>query len=215
MNRYKEKIVKILKENNIPEDFFYLAVAESSLKDKAASHAGAVGLWQFLQKTAGDYGLEVSDTVDERRDLEKSTRAACRYLHDSYKKFKNWTLVAASYNRGVRGIQEAIAKQKVDSYYKLYLNSETARYVFRILAFKLILTSPSDYNYEFDRSTSYPTYKYRVIKVDRSIEDLPDFSLKNNTTYKDIVLHNPWIKSGKYNLEVKEGKVYEILIPED
>lgn len=214
MNRYKGKILKILKENSVPEDFFYLAVAESSLKDRASSYAGAVGIWQFLESTAKEYGLEVSETVDERRHLEKSTEAACRYLHNSYKKFKNWTLVAASYNRGVRGMQNAISDQKVDSYYELYLNSQTARYVYRILALKVILTNPSDYNFEFNQSMSYPIYKYKTLKISHSIDDLPDFAKKNNITYKELVLHNPWIQNGKYKFEAKEGKVYNFLIPE-
>lgn len=215
MKRYKEPIEKILKENGIPEDFFYLAVAESALNPNATSSANAVGLWQFIQNTGEGYGLEVNTYVDERRHFQKSTRAACKYLLDAYKEFGNWTLVAAAYNRGLRGMKDAVTSQKTNNYYKLYLNQETARYVFRIIALKLILSSPQDYNFDLTDNMQYPPYRLKTVKVNESITSLPEFAIANGTTYKELILHNPWIRTGKYNFDVANGKSYEFLIPEN
>ncbi|MBP7280251.1 MAG: lytic transglycosylase domain-containing protein [Leptospiraceae bacterium] len=214
MKRYKEPIEKILKEQGIPEDFFYLAVAESALNPNATSSANAAGVWQFMQGTAEGYGLEVSTHVDERRHFTKSTRAACKYLLDAYKDFGNWTLVAAAYNRGQRGMKDAVTSQKMNDYYKLYLNQETARYVFRIIALKLILSNPQEYNFDLTDSIQYPSYKLKTVSVKESISSLPEFAIANGTTYKELILHNPWIRTGKYNFDVTVGKTYEFLIPE-
>lgn len=214
MKRYKEPIEKILKEQGIPEDFFYLAVAESALNPNATSSANAAGVWQFMQGTAEGYGLEVNTHVDERRHFTKSTRAACKYLLDAYKDFGNWTLVAAAYNRGQRGMKDAVTSQKMNDYYKLYLNQETARYVFRIIALKLILSNPQEYNFDLTDSIQYPSYKLKTVSVKESISSLPEFAIANGTTYKELILHNPWIRTGKYNFDVTVGKTYEFLIPE-
>jgi hypothetical protein len=212
--RYKDIINKILNENGVPEDFFYLAVAESALNPTATSSANAVGVWQFMQNTGDSYGLEVNQYIDERRHLLKSTKAACRYLKESYKEFGSWTLAAASYNRGVKGMKDAITAQKQSDYYKLYLNQETYRYVFRIVALKIILSNPTEYNFELSEKDMYPMYKLKSVQVKESIPNLPDFAISHGTTYKDLILHNPWIRTGKYNFDVPNGKVYEFLIPE-
>jgi len=213
LGRYKSYIQEILKENEVPEDFFYLAVAESALNPNANSPAGANGLWQFLQQTGEMYGLEVSNYVDERRNLTKSTKSACKYLKDSYKDFGSWTLAAAAYNRGNKGMKDAIFAQKENDYYKLYLNSETYRYIFRIIALKLILSNPEEYNFKLSEDDYYPQYKFKSIIVSQTIESLPDFAKSNGITYKELILHNPWIRTIKYNFEVQQGKSYEFLIP--
>ncbi len=213
LGRYKTFIQNILKENEVPEDFFYLAVAESALNPNANSPAGANGLWQFLQQTGEMYGLEVSNYVDERRNLTKSTRAACKYLKDSYKDFGSWTLAAAAYNRGNKGMKDAIIAQKENDYYKLYLNSETYRYIFRIIALKIILNNPEDYNFKLSEDDFYPQYKFKSVMVSQNIESIPDFAKSNGITYKELILHNPWIRTIKYNFEVQPGKAYEFLIP--
>ncbi|HMV41479.1 MAG TPA: lytic transglycosylase domain-containing protein [Leptospiraceae bacterium] len=215
VKRYKEPIERILKENGIPEDFFYLAVAESALNPNATSSANAVGIWQFIQATGEGYGLEVNNFVDERRHFVKSTRAACKYLLDAYKEFGNWTLVAAAYNRGLKGMKDAVTSQKTNNYYKLYLNQETARYVFRIIALKLILSNPQDFNFDLTESMQYPAYKLKSIKVTETIASLPEFAISNGTTYKELILHNPWIRTGKYNFDVATGKSYDFLIPDN
>lgn len=214
LGKYKTYIQSILRENEVPEDFFYLAVAESALNPNANSPAGANGIWQFLQQTGEMYGLEVSQYVDERRNLLKATRAASKYLKDSYKEFGSWTMSAAAYNRGVRGMKEAISAQKESDYYKLYLNNETYRYVFRIVALKIILTNPEGYNFELKESDYYPQIKFKSIPVSQNIESLPDFAKSNGSNYKELILYNPWIRTIKYNFEVPVGKVYEFLIPE-
>lgn len=214
LGRYKSYIQSILKENEVPEDFFYLAVAESALNPNALSSAGANGIWQFMQQTGESYGLEVSGYVDERRNLLKSTRAATKYLKESYKEFGSWTLAAAAYNRGNKGMKDAIIAQKENDYYKLYLNNETYRYVLRIVALKIILSNPSDFNFSLNESDFYPQYKFKTVMISQNIDHLPDFAKANGTTYKELILHNPWIRTMKYNFEVPAGKTYELLIPE-
>lgn len=167
-----------------------------------------------MQGTAEGYGLEVSTYVDERRHFIKSTRAACKYLLDAYKEFGNWTLVAAAYNRGQKGMKDAVTSQKINDYYKLYLNQETARYVFRIIALKLILSNPMEYNFELTENIQYPSYKLKSISVKESISSLPEFAITNGTNYKTLILHNPWIRTGKYNFDVSNGKTYDFLIPD-
>jgi hypothetical protein len=134
-NRWFPVIEPILKKNGIPDDFKFLVVAESNLAN-VVSPAKAEGYWQFLKTTGQQYGLEINDNVDERYHMEKATEAACAYFQASYLKFKSWTLVAASYNRGSEGLERAIDSQKVNNYYDLYLNDETSRYVFRIIAIR-------------------------------------------------------------------------------
>lgn len=214
MGRYRSYIEKVLKEQEVPEDFFFLAVAESSLNPQATSPANAAGIWQFIPQTAESYGLEISAYVDERRHLEKSTLAACKYLKEAKKEFGSWTLAAAAYNRGFKGLKDALQAQKENNYYNLYLNPETYRYVFRIIALKLILNNPKKYNFELDSSDQYEPYKLKKVEVKESIPSLPEFAQKHKTTYKELILHNPWIRTGKYNFEVPNGKVYEFLIPD-
>lgn len=210
-NRWKGEIQQILKANKIPKDFFYLAVAESHLSN-ATSPVGAKGFWQFMKQTALGYDLEVSAQVDERYDPIKATHAACRYLKDSYRKFKNWTLVAASYNMGMGGVQNQLRRQKVDNYYDLYLNKETAAYVFRILALKSILEDPEGYGFVIDENQLYSPLRYKTVKVDTTIPDLIEWAKVQGTTYKMVKVLNPWIL--KDELAVKgEGKSYTLKIP--
>ena len=103
-NRWFPVIEPILKKNGIPEDFKYLAVAESGLQN-GVSPAGAAGFWQFLRSTGQEYGLTINGDVDERYDPVKATEAACRYFKKAYEKFGDWTLVAASYNMGMNGME--------------------------------------------------------------------------------------------------------------
>ena len=136
-NRYFETLEKTLRQEDVPDDFKYLCLIESGLT-QAVSPAGARGFWQFMPKTAKEYGLRVDKEVDERLHIEKSTIAACNYLKDANAKFEDWILVAASYNMGMGGVQSALTDQEVGNYFDLHLNNETSRYVFRILALKII-----------------------------------------------------------------------------
>ena len=209
--KYFPIIEPILRENGIPEDFKYLAVAESGLRD-AVSPANAVGKWQFLKATAQSYGLIVNDEIDERYNLEKATRAACSYFNQAYKIYGNWTAVAASYNMGMAGYQGKVNEQLEDSYYNLWLNSETSRYVFRIVAYKEIMENPKAYGYiyTFGRD-AYPematTKKYLPVPT----RDLVLWAKDNGTNYKSVRYLNPWIRGNKVtSLTVPE---IEIVVP--
>ena len=208
--KYFPVIEPILRKNNIPDDFKYLAIAESGLTN-VVSPAGARGFWQFMEKTGKEYGLEINKEVDERYHLEKSTQAACDYLNDAYKKFGSWTLVAASYNMGMYGLQKNLNRQKVESYYDLLLNSETARYVFRIVAFKLILKHPKEYGYNLNESHRYPPMKYKTLSIDSSISNFADFAIQQRINYKILKIGNPWLRQ-KY-LKNSSKKKYRLKIP--
>ncbi len=210
-HKYFPIIEPILAQNGIPNDFKYLAVIESSLQANARSSAGAVGYWQFLKTTAKENGLEVATEVDERRHIEKSTQAACKYLKKVFNRFGNWTLAAAAYNAGGSGINTQLTKQKANSYYDLVLNSETSRYVFRILAVKLILEQPEKYGFDVPQSERYHNVAYRIETV-KSIPNIADFALSRNTTYKQIKLLNPWLRTTQLSAR-SSGKVYEIKVP--
>lgn len=204
-------IEPILAKYNVPDDFKYLAVIESSLTN-AVSSAGARGVWQFMPQTAKEKGLEVSETVDERYHLVKSTEAACRYLIAAKEKFGSWTMAAASYNGGINGLQAQIDFQGVNNYYDLLLNEETSRYVFRILALKEIMKNPAKYNFVIPQEELYKKQITRKILVDSSVSDLAEFSKLQGINYKVLKYHNPWLRDKKLDNPAK--KVYEIEIPE-
>ncbi len=211
-NRWLPQIEKILKKHNIPDDFKYLPLIESNLLN-VVSPAEAVGYWQILKTSGKEFGLEINDDVDERYDPLKATEAACRYLNQAYKKFGDWTLVAASYNRGMGGIQRAIENQEEKSYYDLFLNDETSRYVFRIVAIKEIVENPSRYGFKINRRHLYEEEALKYIEVSETIKDLVPFAKQHGTNYKLIKRHNPWLRDDK--LTVKKGKKYKIAIPEN
>lgn len=204
-------IEPILKEEGIPDDFKYLAVAESALAN-AVSPAGARGFWQLMPATARELDMEVNDNVDERYHLEMSTRAACAYLKDSKQNFGSWTLAAAAYNAGNAGINREQKRQSTTEYYDLLLNSETARYMFRILALKTILESPQQYGFEVDPAHYYTSVPVTKVKVDYEIDDLVAFAKAKNISYKVLKIHNPWLRETKLNNKSK--KTYYISIPE-
>lgn len=211
--RWQAEMTSILAKNNIPKDFFYLCIAESHLTN-ATSPMGAKGFWQFIEATGKNYGLEISDQVDERYDPIKSTHAACKYLKDAYKVFGNWTLVAASYNMGIGGVQGQLKKQKVNNYYDLYLNRETSAYVFRVLALKTILERPEQYGFILKPEQLYKPLRYRVVKVDTTITDLVEFALQQGTTYKMLKVMNPWILGDQLKVPTGEAKrTYQLHIP--
>ncbi len=211
-HRYLPIIDKILKENNIPSDFKYLAMAESGLLN-VVSPAGAAGFWQFLDKTAKRYKLEVNDEVDERYHIEKATQAACLYFKESYNVFNDWALVAASYNMGIEGVKRQIQNQQVKSYFDLYLNVETARYLFRIIAIKDICESPNKFGFYVAPNHYYNNIPSIKIKVDNSITQLNNWAISNNCNYKLLKLLNPWLRKNFIN--VLPGKIYYIALPKE
>lgn len=209
--RYFSIIEPILKENGIPDDFKYLAVAESSLNPRAISPARAVGFWQLMKGTALDYGLEINSEVDERYHLEKATVVACKYLKNAYKKFGNWTMVAASYNRGVSGVQKQIDRQKEDDYYDLLITTETARYVYRIVALKLILENPERYNFYISDDEKYPVVPTKKVEIKGSVDNFADFAHQHGVSYKMLKDFNPWLRENK--LTYSGRKRYWVEIP--
>jgi|AntAceMinimDraft_3_1070362.scaffolds.fasta_scaffold02380_4 hypothetical protein len=201
----------ILSANGIPADYKYLAVIESGL-DNVVSSSNAVGYWQFLKGTARDYGLEVNKEVDERYNIEKSTEAACKYFLESYEKFGNWTLVAAAYNAGNKGITKQMERQKSVSYYDLLLSDETSRYVYRIAAMKIILENPEAYGFYIEESDVYLPIKTHDIIIDNKVDDLADLAHANGISYKILKYFNPWLRQNY--LKNKKNKTYYIQIPD-
>jgi len=210
-NKYFPIIEKILKEEGIPDDFKYLAVIESGLQN-VRSPKGAKGIWQIMYNTGRELGLEVNSNVDERYNLELSTRAACKYLKKAKEKLGSWTLAAASYNRGISGIRRKLANQQVDNYYDLLLGTETKRYMFRVLAMKMILTDPSNYGYNYNEKDLYKFEKVKNFKVDTAITNLARFSKQMGINYKILKIHNPWLIQN--HLNNKSRKLYNIKIPD-
>jgi membrane-bound lytic murein transglycosylase D len=135
-------IEPVLEKHGIPSDFKYLPFVESGMNVNAVSPKGAVGYWQFMPATAQGLGLVVNDTIDERKDLMKSTRAAAKYLKWLYRELGDWSLVAAAYNAGPNKIIRHMDQQDKDNYFSLRLNSETTQYVYRLVAVKEWTSKP-------------------------------------------------------------------------
>jgi len=209
--RYFAIIEPILKEKGVPEDFKYLAVAESSLDPRAVSPARAVGFWQFLRGTAREYGLEVNSEVDERYHVEKATYAACDYFLKAYAKYGNWTMVAAAFNAGMNGIDRQIERQKADVYYDLLLGPETGRYVFRVVALKLILEDPASYHFDVSETEKYPSIQTRQVEINGAVEDFADFAHEQGINYKLLKDFNPWLRQSYLNNA--HGQSYTVKIP--
>jgi hypothetical protein len=208
--RWFQRISPILRKNGIPDDFKYVALIESGFTN-AVSPQGASGFWQFLDKTASSYGLVVNENIDERYHVERATEAACKYFKEAYAKFGNWTLVAASYNMGITGLSKQIETQKVNKYYDLLLNQETARYIFRILAVKEILESPQKYGFVLRKKDLYPQIPIQQITIDSTITNIAQLAQNIGVNYKIIKILNPWLRQN--SLENKMNKTYVIDVP--
>ncbi len=209
-HRYFPVIEPILEKYSVPDDFKYLAVAESNLSN-AVSPAGATGFWQFMKPTGREYGLEIDNEVDERYHLEKSTEAACKYFLKSFEKYGNWTMVAASYNRGSNGVDRLIDIQDQNNYYDLLLPEETSRYLFRILSFKTIFSEPVKYGFDIPEEHLYPPVDYTEVKVDTAVSSFAAFAAFFGTNYKILKSFNPWLRQPY--LKNNPGKTYMIKIP--
>ncbi len=209
-NKYFPILEPLLKKYGLPDDFKYLAVAESALIDETSS-AGAAGMWHFMRATGKEYGLEINRNVDERYNIEKSTKVAAEYLKKSKERLGSWTLAAAAYNAGNYGIAKRLKTQGVTSYYDALLPDETERYVFRIIALKEVLSNPKAYGFIFDENDLYTLPKTRTVQVDTVITNIANFAKSFGTNYKELKLHNPWLRENKLNN--KSRKLYEIKIP--
>ena len=210
-NRFFPILAPILKENGLPLDFLYLACTESMLDTRAYSPAKAAGLWQFIPATGKAYGLEINEYVDERLNIEKATIAACKYLKESYKKYGNWESVACAYNAGNGRITSELTKQQVTSSFDLHLVSETSRYMFRILAYKIILENPRNYGFFVTENQLYQPIECDIVEVNTPISDWPTWAIEHGITYAQLREQNPGIQA-KY-LHNRSGKVYKVKVP--
>jgi membrane-bound lytic murein transglycosylase D len=210
-NRYFDGLEKILTDNGVPADFKYLPLIESNFRNDV-SPAGAVGFWQFVEGTAKNYGLQVNGEVDERYNIEKSTAAACVYLKRSKEELGNWTLAAASYNMGLGSAQQRIKDQKTNNFYDMYFNPETSRYIFRMLAMKIIFSNPKQAGFAVKTEDLYQPYKYKMVDVDTAIPNIADFAAQYNLKYKHIKILNTWLREAR--LTNKDGRKYQLKIME-
>lgn len=211
-NRYFPIIEPILIANNIPTDFKYLCAIESMLNPLAISPAKAAGLWQLLAGTGKQYGLEVNASVDERYHIEKSTEAACKYLKDAYNKYGNWTTVAASYNAGMGRISTELSAQNSEEAFDLWLVEETSRYVFRMMALKLIMSNPYKYGFVMKSDQLYKPVETRDVVVNTTIDDLASFAKEQGITYAQLKDFNSWMRDR--SLPNKSCKSYTVKIPD-
>jgi len=210
-NRYFPVMAPILKKNGIPDDFLYLACIESYLNPRAYSPAKAAGIWQFTPATAKQYGLEVSDEVDERYNLEKATRAACVYLKKAYDKYGNWESVMAAYNGGTARISNALSDQNVRSAYDLYLTEETSRYPFRVMAMKTIMENPRQFGFRLKADQLYQPVRCKTEDVSGTVDSWAEWAAARGITYAQLREANPWIRAAK--LTNKAGKTYRVNVP--
>lgn len=212
-NKYFPQIEPILERMGVPDDLKYLMVIESNLDPQAQSGAGAAGLWQFTQSTGRAYGLEVNANIDERFNTVKATEAACRFLMEAYSKYGNWMTVAASYNGGQQGMDRRIEAQHQTDALNMWLVDETSRYMFRLLAVKMMFEDPSLFGFSFKSEDLYPYIPARKqIKVTDPVEDLVDFAEKNGVTYADLKRANLWLRESKLNN--KSHRTYYVDIPD-
>lgn len=210
-NKYFPVMAPILRANGLPEDFLYLACIESTLNHRALSPAKAAGIWQFIPSTAEQYGLEVNDEVDERYNLEKATAAACKFFKNAYAKYGGWSTVMASFNAGMGRISTELEKQMQSSAFDLYLNEETSRYVFRIMALAEIFRNPAKYGFYIAPSQFYLPAECETVTVSGPVDDWSVWASKHGISYAQLREENPWIRAKK--LTNKKGKTYKVRIP--
>ncbi len=209
--KYFPMMEKVLMENGVPDDFKYLAVAESSFRN-AISSAGARGIWQFMKNTGEYYGLEINAEVDERFHVEKATAAACKYLLGYKKRFGTWTLAAAAYNYGGTRLAKDITAQGTRNYYDMYLNKETSQYLFRIIAIKEVMKNPEAFGFYLEEADGYkPMSAFKIVEVSEAIPNLAAFAVQQGTTYRMLKVFNPWLIADKLTNSSK--KIYQIKIP--
>ena len=207
--RYFPFVEARLKEKGMPDDLKYLLVAESALRSKALSNKGAAGFWQFIEKTGKRFSLQKKPWIDERLDLIKSTDAAINYLKFLYDLFGKWSLAMAAYNCGEERVKDEISQQGENDYYRLALPQETERYIFRILAAKILLSDPKRYGFELPEKEGYHPQEIDqvVLNLPRPIP-LKDIAKACGSYFREIKELNPEIQG--YNLP---AGVHSIKIP--
>ena len=212
-NKYFPQVEPILKRMGVPDDLKYLMVIESNLDPQAASSAGAAGLWQFIQSTGRSYGLDVNANIDARYNTEKATEAACRFLKEAYDKYGNCMTVAASYNGGQQGMDRRIEAQHQKNALDMWLVNETSRYMFRLLAVKMMFENPQQFGFRFKPEDLYPYIPVKEqIKVTDPVDDLVAFAEEHGVSFADLKRANLWLRESKLNNN--SHRTYYIDIPD-
>jgi membrane-bound lytic murein transglycosylase D len=207
--QYMPKMGSILAEEGVPAELVYLPIIESGFRLNAVSPAGAVGPWQFIRGTGRRYGLRIDRYVDERRDPEKATRAAARYLRDLHSMFDDWHLSLAAYNTGEANVARVRDRAQIDDYWEMidrgYLPRETREYVPRALAAIEIGTSLEEYG--FEKPEARPPARYDRVTIDKSIS-LKTVAQLSGTSLAEITELNPALCRG-----VVPPSGYEVRLP--
>lgn len=210
---YFPVVEPILKEYGLPDDLKYIMVIESNLDPKARSSPGAAGLWQLMTATAKEQGLEVNANVDERYHIEKATRAACKILKASYAKYGDWLTVAAAYNAGQGGISKRMADQNESKATDLWLVEETSRYMFRIMAAKMMFENPASFGFivlEADKYRRNPPKE--IVTTRNEIANLVNFANNHGVSYMELKNENLWLREDRLNNA--SHREYKIIIPD-
>lgn len=210
--RWEATIRELLREEGVPEDLVYLMAAESAFRPTAVSPSGAAGFWQFMPATGKEHGLQVDSQIDERYHLEKSTRAAAKYLKRAYEKTGSWFLAAAAYNMGLAGVQRQMERQNEQDYFRMLWNEETGRYGFRIAALKLILENPEQYGYQVPPEERWKAEQGRTVIVDSSVANWGKWAQREGLSYIEFKRWNPWIRDYYWNNP--SGQRIELKLPQ-
>lgn len=209
--RYEKLMKKVLRDNGLPDDLFYIALIESGFSSSARSHASAVGYWQFIRGTGKRYGLAINAFVDERRDPVFATQAAAEYFKGLYSVFGSWYLAMASYNVGENRVKREIMNHYTRDFWvlaqKRRLPKETINYVPKFIAAKLIAKDPAKYG--FDGIDYMPPIEFDHVSVDKPV-NLRLMAEKLSLNYEDFKALNP-----KYKGEVAplDGPAMTLRIP--
>ncbi len=196
-SRYLPLIKETFQEYGLPEDMAYLAMIESGFNNKAYSSAAACGMWQFIKGTGLRYGLAIDGYVDERRDPEKATKAAAKYLLDLYKQFGSWYLAAASYNCGENRVQRELDQSSHKNFWELSANmclpSETKNYVPQMIAATIIAKNPEKFG--FKNVPYLPPLKYDRVQVNEPTS-LKAAAVAVNVPLEEVQALNPELTRG-------------------
>jgi membrane-bound lytic murein transglycosylase D len=210
--RYRDMILRVFKEEGVPQDLIYLAEAESGFEPLALSRAGARGMWQFMSSRASGYGLQRSWWIDERQDPEKATRAAAHHLRDLYNQFGDWYLAMAAYNSGPGNVQQAVRRTGYADFWELYkrnvLPKETKNYVPIILAFTIMAKNPAQYG--LDRVQPALPLETDTVRIDypvdlRLVAECVDSDLNTLTELNPSLLRLTTPKDSTYDLRLPAG----------
>ena len=207
--RFFPHVEKILKQHGLPPDLKYVPLIESALRPHAASSKGAVGYWQFIRSTGRNYGLRIDSQVDERRNIFKSTNAACKYLKTLEEQFGSYLLALSAYNMGEYGLNREIKRQQNNDFFSLYLPLETQRYAFKLICAKIIFENQESYGFYLNKSDLYPVFSFDKVNF-KSDFQMPIAVIAKAAVipFKTIKDYNPELRG--YNLE--KGDL-TILIP--